>query len=65
MLAVAEESGTLDQVLAHQTEHYQDESGRRLAALTSMAGYAVYGFVGLVIIIAIFRIANWYIGLLG
>lgn len=65
MLAVAEESGTLDQVLAHQTEHYQDESGRRLAALTSMAGYAVYGFVGLVIIIAIFRIANWYISLLG
>jgi type IV pilus assembly protein PilC len=64
MLAVAEESGTLDQVLAHQTEHYQEESGRRLAALTSLAGYTVYGFVGLVIIIAIFRIFNWYIGLL-
>jgi type IV pilus assembly protein PilC len=65
MIAVAEESGTLDQVLAHQSAHYQEESGRRLAALTSFAGYAVYGFVALVIIIAIFRIANWYIGLLG
>jgi len=65
MIAIAEESGTLDQVLAHQAEHYQEESSRRLAALTSLAGYAVYGFVGLVIIIAIFRIANWYIGLLG
>lgn len=65
MIAVAEESGTLDQVLAHQAEHYQDESGRRLAALTSLCGYAVYGFVALVIIFAIFRIANWYIGLLG
>lgn len=65
MIAVAEESGTLDQVLAHQAEHYQEESGRRLAALTSLCGYAVYGFVALVIIIAIFRIANWYIGLLG
>jgi type IV pilus assembly protein PilC len=65
MIAIAEESGTLDQVLAHQAEHYQEESGRRLAALTSLAGYAVYGFVGLVIIIAIFRIASWYIGLLG
>jgi type IV pilus assembly protein PilC len=65
MIAIAEESGALDQVLAHQAEHYQEESGRRLAALTSLAGYAVYGFVGLVIIIAIFRIANWYIGLLG
>ncbi|MHB1422757.1 MAG: type II secretion system F family protein [Gemmataceae bacterium] len=65
MIAVAEESGTLDQVLAHQAEHYQEESGRRLATLTSLAGYGVYGFVGLVIIIAIFRIANWYIGRLG
>jgi type IV pilus assembly protein PilC len=65
MLAVAEESGTLDQVLAHQAEHYHEESGRRLAVLTSLAGYAVYGFVGLIIIVAIFRIANWYIGLLG
>jgi type IV pilus assembly protein PilC len=65
VIAVAEESGTLDQVLAHQTEHYQEESGRRLAALTSLAGYGVYGLVGLIIIVAIFRIANWYVGLLG
>jgi type IV pilus assembly protein PilC len=65
MLAIAEESGTLDRVLAHQAEHYQEESSRRLAALTILAGYAVYGFVALVIIVAIFRIFNWYIGLLG
>lgn len=65
MLAVAEESGTLDQVLAHQAEHYQEEAGRRLAALTSLAGYGVYGLVALLIIVAIFRIANWYIGMLG
>lgn len=65
MIEVAEESGTLDKVLAHQAEHYQEEASRRLAALTSMAGYAVYGLVGLVIIVAIFRIANWYVGLLG
>ena len=65
MMTVAEESGTLDQVLAHQTEHYQEESGRRLAALTALAGYGVWLFVGLIIIVAIFRIANWYVGLLG
>jgi type II secretory pathway component PulF len=65
MLAVAEESGTLDQVLAHQTKHYHEESGRRLAALTSMAGYGVWAMVGIIIIIAIFRIFNWYISLLG
>jgi type IV pilus assembly protein PilC len=65
MIAVAEESGRLDQVLAHQAEHYHEESGRRLAVLTTLAGYGVWGFVALIIIVAIFRIANWYIGLLG
>ncbi|MGH7225443.1 MAG: type II secretion system F family protein, partial [Gemmataceae bacterium] len=49
MLAIAEESGTLDQVLAHQTEHYHDEASRRLTALTALAGYGVYGLVGLII----------------
>ena len=65
MIAVAEESGSLDQVLAHQAEHYHEESGRRLTVLTSVAGYGVWAFVALIIIVAIFRIANWYIGLLG
>ncbi|HWG44961.1 MAG TPA: type II secretion system F family protein [Gemmataceae bacterium] len=65
MIVVAEESGTLDQVLTHQAAHYHEESGRRLAALTSLAGYGVWLFVALIIIMAIFRIANWYIGLLG
>ncbi len=54
MMAVAEESGTLDQVLTHQAEHYHEESGRRLAVLTSLAGYGVWLFVGLLIIVAIF-----------
>ncbi len=65
MIAVAEESGTLDQVLTHQAEHYHEESGRRLAVLTSLAGYGIWAFVALIIIVAIFRIANWYVGLLG
>jgi type IV pilus assembly protein PilC len=61
MMTVAEESGTLDQVLAHQTEHYHEESSRRLAVLTNVAAYGVWAFVGLVIIFAIFRIYSWYI----
>jgi type IV pilus assembly protein PilC len=65
MITVAEESGTLDQVLAHQTEHYHEESGRRLAILTGVASYGVWLFVGIVIIVAIFRIYSWYIGMLG
>jgi type IV pilus assembly protein PilC len=61
MMAIAEESGTLDQVLAHQTEHYHEESSRRLAVLTNVAAYGVWAFVGILIIITIFRIYSWYI----
>jgi type IV pilus assembly protein PilC len=64
MITVAEESGTLDRVLAHQAEHYHEESGRRLTVLTALAGYGIWLLVGLIIIVAIFRIATWYIGLL-
>ena len=59
------ESNTLDQALAHQAERYQEEAGRRLAVLICLAGYGHYSFVGRVIIVAIFRIVNWNLGLLG
>jgi type IV pilus assembly protein PilC len=65
MITVAEESGTLHDVLAHQTNHYHEEAGRRLAALTAVAGYGVWLLVSIVIIIAIFRIYSFYIGQLG
>lgn len=62
MITVAEESGTLHDVLAHQTNHYHEEASRRLAALTAVAGYGVWLTVGIIIIIAIFRIYSFYIG---
>jgi type IV pilus assembly protein PilC len=65
MMNVAEESGTLSEVLAHQTEHYHEESARRMAALTSTAGYALWLFVAIIIIVAIFRIYSFYLGQLG
>jgi type IV pilus assembly protein PilC len=65
MIEVAEESGKLDQVLAHQAKHYHEKAGRRLTALTSLAASGIWVFVAIVIIVAIFRIATWYIGLLG
>ena len=65
MMNVAEESGTLSEVLAHQTEHYHEESGRRLAALTSAAGYGLWLLVAIIIIVAIFRIYSFYLGQLG
>jgi type II secretory pathway component PulF len=64
ILAVAEESGRLSEVLQHQAEHYHEESGRRLVILTGVLSYGVWAFVGLLIIVAIFRIATWYVGLL-
>jgi type IV pilus assembly protein PilC len=64
ILAVAEESGRLHEVLRQQAEHYHEESSRRLAVLTSVAGYGVWAFVGLCIIVAIFRIFGSYLSLL-
>jgi type IV pilus assembly protein PilC len=56
IVAVAEESGRLHDVLDHQTEHYQDESRRRLLILTNVAAWGVWLLVAILIIIAIFRI---------
>ena len=63
-IAVAEESGTLDAVLRHQGDHYHDEASRRLAILTTLAGYAIWACVGLFIIVAIFRLYSSYLGML-
>ena len=60
-VAVAEESGTLDAVLRHQGDHYHDEASRRLAVLTSLAGYVIWAGVGLFIIVAIFRLYSSYL----
>lgn len=63
-IEVAEESGTLDDVLRHQGDHYQEEASRRLIALTAVAGYLVWGLVALFIIIAIFRLYGSYLNML-
>jgi type IV pilus assembly protein PilC len=60
ILAVAEESGRLDEVLRHQADHYHEEAERRLTVLTALAGYGVWIAVGAVLIIAIFRLALSY-----
>jgi type IV pilus assembly protein PilC len=65
VLAVGEESGRLTEVLKQQGEHYHDESGRRLTALTRTAGYGVWIFVAVLITWAIFRLYSSYLGALG
>jgi type IV pilus assembly protein PilC len=61
ILAVAEVSGRLGEVLQHQTEHYQEESGRRLKVVAYLASVAVWLLVGAVIITAIFKL---YLGVI-
>jgi type IV pilus assembly protein PilC len=64
ILAVAEESGRLHDVMKHQADHYHEESSRRLAALTAVAGYGVWAVVAVFIIVAVFRIFLTYIKML-
>jgi type II secretory pathway component PulF len=61
VMAVAEESGRLNEVLRHQGEHYDEESVRRLSTLTSLAGYGVWMLIGLVLIFTIFRLFSSYL----
>ena len=64
ILAVGEESGRLTDVLRHQGDHYHEESGRRLTALTKVAGFGVWLLVAVLIIFAIFRLYSSYLGAL-
>jgi type IV pilus assembly protein PilC len=64
ILAVAEESGRLGEVLQHQTEHYQEESSRRLKVVAYLASGAVWLLVGAVIVTAIFKLYLGYFQML-
>jgi type IV pilus assembly protein PilC len=64
ILAVAEESGRLSEVLQHQAAHYQEESSRRLKALAFLANGVVWLLVGAIIITAIFKLYSGYLNLL-
>jgi type IV pilus assembly protein PilC len=65
ILAVAEVSGTISEVMETQAEFYHEEAGRRLATLTAVAGYAIWLFVAVIIIVAIFRLYGSYLSQLG
>jgi type IV pilus assembly protein PilC len=62
-VAVAEESGRLPESLNYLREEYEDETRRRLTALTRVASFLVMVLVFAVIITCIFRIfLNVYLG---
>jgi type II secretory pathway component PulF len=61
IMEVAEESGTLTEVMRRQADHYDEEAGRRLAALASTTAYAVWTVVGGLMVWTIYRIFTMYI----
>lgn len=60
ILAVAEESGRVPEVMKQQCEYYQEESSRKLQALAQMAGWGVWLIYAVFMIIMIFSIARIY-----
>ncbi len=64
IIAVAEVSGQIPEVMIRQAEHYREQAARQLKNLARFAGYGVWLFVSLLMIWAIFRIASVYFGML-
>jgi type IV pilus assembly protein PilC len=64
IIAVAEEGGRVPEVMANQAHYYEEEATRKLAVLTRVAGFGIWLFVAILIIMAIFRIAGIYINAL-
>ncbi len=65
MMRMGEETGNMSEVMERLSERYREESERRLKSAAQMTSWAIYGFVALLIIIAIFKIASIYLGAIG
>lgn len=65
ILSVAEESGSVPEVMEQQHHYYQEEAERRLKVLAQMAGGAVWLLYAIFMVIMIFRMASVYFGALG
>jgi type IV pilus assembly protein PilC len=55
ILSVAETSGRLNDVLQHQDEHYHESARRRMVFLTTLLGIGLWVFIGICLIVVIFR----------
>ena len=56
IVAVAEESGALPEVLKQQAEYYHEEASRRLGTLAAVAGYVVWAVVAGCLVYGIFKL---------
>jgi type IV pilus assembly protein PilC len=64
IVATAEVSGQIPEMMRHQAEYYEEEASRRLVLLTRGAGFAIWVGVACLIIWVIFRIVLNYIGMI-
>ncbi|MDB5311429.1 MAG: epsF 1 [Gemmataceae bacterium] len=64
MVLVAEESGEMSEVMERLANNYREEGARKLKAAAQFTSYAIYAGVAILIIMAIFSIANTYLGAL-
>jgi type IV pilus assembly protein PilC len=64
ILATAEHTGQIPEIMRHQAEYYDEEASRRLVLLTRSAGFAIWLGVAILIIWVIFRIVLNYIGMI-
>jgi type II secretory pathway component PulF len=62
ILSVAEESGTIPEVMKHQGDHYTEEASRRMTFLTVIAAGGIWLFVAGTIVLAIIRLYASYLG---
>jgi type IV pilus assembly protein PilC len=60
LIAIAEESGRIPEVMRKQANHYHEEAARRLKALTAAAAWGVYAVYAVFMIVMIFQLAQIY-----
>ena len=63
-LQVGEQSGNLVESMAHLSNVYQEQARAALSVLATIGGFAVWVAVAAIIIVAIFRLAMFYINTL-
>jgi len=62
---VGEKSGSIVETMTHVAEIYQEQARAALSVLATVAGFGVWLLVAAIIIFAIFRLAMFYLGVLG
>ncbi len=63
-LAVGEESGKVVESMGRLARQYMEQARAAIGMLTVVAGVAVYVFVGAMIVLMIFRVFGFYVGVL-